>query len=98
MDHEYIRFVIREYADECLKEPAWRLSREGFKRFSYSRWAVDEILKSMEDSKFTPPVIVVKDFIRKMDEFSHRNNRTNMIFSVAHDMAENVLDVLIAME
>ncbi|WP_297183047.1 hypothetical protein [uncultured Phocaeicola sp.] len=98
MDNDYILSVIREYADECLKEPVWHISRDWFKQISYSRWAVDEILKRIEESKFTPPIMVVEDFIRKMDDFSCKNKKTSIIFSVAHDMAENILDVLIAMK
>lgn len=98
MSNDYILSVIRECADEYLKEPGWRMSKEWFKQVSYSRWAVGEILKSIEESRFTPPIMVVEDFIRKMDDFSCRNKKTSIIFSVAHDMAENILDVLIAMK
>ena len=51
MSNDYILSVIREYADEYLKEPGWRMSKEWFKQVSYSRWAVGEILKSIEESR-----------------------------------------------
>lgn len=98
MNNDYILSVIREYADECLKEPRYRLPRGCFEQRSYQKWAVDEILKSIERSKFIPPIMVVENFIRKMDDFSCRNKKTSFIFSVAHDMAEDILDVLIAMK
>ncbi len=96
MSNDYILSVIRGYADEYLKEPRWRISKDWFKQISYSRWAVDEILKRIEKNGSTPPVLIVEDFIREMDVFSCRNRRAGIIFSVAHDMAENILDVLIA--
>lgn len=96
MSNDYILSVIRGYADEYLKEPRRRMLKDWFKQVSYSRWAVDEILKRIEKNGSTPPVLIVEDFIRKMDVFSCRNRRAGIIFSVAHDMAENILDVLIA--
>ena len=98
MDNDYILSVIQEYADEHLKEPGFGMSRDWFKRVSYSRWAADEIIKNIRESRHIPPILVVKDFIRKMDNFSSRNRKTRIIFSVAHDMAEDILDVLIAMK
>lgn len=98
MGNDYILSVIREFADECLKEPQYRLSRGCFEQRSYQRWAVDEILKNIEESKFTPPVLVVEDFIRKMDDFSCKNKKAGIIFSVARDVAIDILDVLIAMK
>lgn len=98
MSNDHILSAIREYVDECMREPKWRMSKEWFRQVSYSRWAVGEIMKSIEESRFTPPIMVVEDFIRKMDDFSCRNKKTSIIFSVAHDMAENILDVLIAMK
>ncbi len=98
MNNDRVLSVIQEYADECLKGPSWRMSKARFKQVSYSRWAIDEIVKSIEASRSVPPVVVVEKFIRKMDDFSCRNDKTSIIFSVAHDMAENILDILIAMK
>lgn len=98
MNNDYILSAIREYADEYLKEPAWRLPKDWFKHISYSRWAVEEILKSIENSKITSPITVVENFIRKMDDFSCSNQETSIIFSVAHDLAVDILDVLIALD
>lgn len=98
MGNDYILSVIQEYVDERLKEPGWGMSRDWFKQISYSRWAADEIIKNIRESRYTPPIQVVEDFIRKMDDFSCKNSKTSIIFSVAHDMGENILDFLIAMK
>ncbi len=98
MSNDYILSVIREYADECLREPRRRLPRGCFEQRSYQKWAVDEIVKSIESSRFTPPIMVVEDFIRKMDDFSCSNHKNSIIFSIAHDVATDILDMLIAMQ
>lgn len=98
MDDNYILSVIQEYVDECLKEPGLGMSRDWFKRVSYRRWAADEIIKDIRESGDMPPILVVENFIRKMKNFSCRNHKTSIIFSVAQEMAEGILDLLIAMK
>lgn len=98
MNKDYILSVIKDYADEYLKVPQRRLSRGDFEQRSYQRWAVDEILRAIEKSNSAPPIVAVEDFIRKMDEFSCKNHRTSIIFSVAYDVATDILDLLIAMK
>lgn len=95
MDKERVISAVREYADTYLKAPKWRMQRGRFELASYNRWAADEILRSIEESGSVPPVMVVEDFIRRMDDFSCRNGKGSTIFSVAHDMAENILDILL---
>lgn len=96
MSNDYILSVIQGYADKCLREPQRWLPREYFEQRSYQKWAVNEILKSIKDSEVIPPVMVVENFIRKMDDFSCKNQKTSIIFSTAHDIAEDILDVLLA--
>lgn len=98
MNNDYILSVIREYAAEYLKEPCLRLPKGLFERRAYQRWAVDEILRSIDNSKHVSPIVVVEDFIRKTDTFSHRNSKANLIFSVARDVAADILDILLAMK
>lgn len=98
MNNDYILSVIREYAAEYLKEPRRRLPKGLFERRSYQRWAVDEILRSIDNSKHVSPIVVVENFIRKTEAFSHRNSKANLIFSVAHDVATDILDILLAMK
>ena len=95
MNRDDILSVIRDYADRYLEEPSCRLTKNWFKQKSYSRWAVNELIRSIKESKTVPPILVVEDFIRKMDAFSVRNTKASFMFSVAHDVAENILDILI---
>lgn len=97
MNNDYILSVIREYADECLREPRCRLPRGCFEQRSYQKWAVDEIIRNIESSKFTPPIMVVESFIRKTDSFSCSNHKNSIIFSIAHDVATDIFDMMLAM-
>lgn len=63
---------------------------------SYSRWAAREILLRLEKNRDTPPLIVIEDFRNQVDHFSGMNSHTSYIFSCAKDMAEWILDLLLA--
>lgn len=97
MSNDYILSVIWEYADESLREPRCRLPRGCFEQRSYQKWAVDEIVRDIASSKFTSPVMVVENFIHKMDGFSRRNYKNRIIFSIAYDVATDILDMLLAL-
>ena len=92
----YILRCIREYALESMNEPRWGLPKGYFEQRSYSKAAVEEILAAIRKSD-SPPYMVVEDFMRKMDKFALCKSRTSVMFSIAYDMAENILDFLLAM-
>ena len=68
-----------------------------FVQYAYSEWAVREIIESIQKNKSKPPIAVVEDFVRKMDEYSCVNQDTSRIFSIAKDSAMDILDMLIVM-
>lgn len=63
---------------------------------SYSRWAAREILTRLEKNRELPPLIVIEQFRDQMDEYSCMNRKTSYRFSVAKDMAEWLVDLLLA--
>lgn len=93
--NDYILTVIRKFADDYLETPTRLASKGRFEQRSYSRWAIDEILRNIAESPSIHPVMVVESFIRKMDSFSCLDAQTSIIFSIARDTAEHLLDVLI---
>lgn len=95
---EHVILAIRKYSETYLKEPKWRIHPELFKLISYNRWAVDEMIRCIEESDSVSPISLIEDFSRKMDRLSWQNHKTSMIFSTAHDMADNVLDMLLTMK
>lgn len=96
-NRNYILSAIREYADELI-EPQCLFPRDLFAQRSYQQWAVDEILKSIKESKSIPTITVLEDFIRKMDDFSCRGGEGGLIFSVAYDVATEILNIVITMK
>lgn len=97
MDKDYILSAIQEYADECLKEPRGHLKKDRFERRSYQKWAVKEILRSIREYDSDKPVMIVEDFIHRMDCFTRRSRNAGAIFSSAKDIATDILEVLEAM-
>lgn len=61
---------------------------------SYSVWAAKEVLKYVGARYDTPPLISLDDFITKMDDWSCRNGEKSYMFSVAHDIAQDIYDYL----
>lgn len=97
MDRNYILSVIQEYAGERLKEPRYRLPKGYFEQRSYQKWAVDEMIRSVEGESLILPLAAVEQFARKMDQFSRGKKKERMMFSIAHDVAKDILEILMAM-
>lgn len=98
MDKNYILSVICDYANEYLREPRKRLPKGCFEERSYRIWAIEELLKQVDKYGDDSPVAVVENFICKMNAFSRRNRKAGIIFSIARDVAEDILDILAAMK
>ena len=60
-----------------------------FKQRSYSKWAADEILRSLYENCCIPPLVVVEKFRDKMKHYS----QFNVIFSVAYDTAQDIIEL-----
>lgn len=99
MDNRVIS-VIEEYMFDHLFEPERDWPKYEFHKRSYGRWAAEEILKNIQHHQDISPIEVVEEFVRKADEFSgieHDERNDSFIFSVAHDVATDILDILRAM-
>jgi hypothetical protein len=91
--------AIEEYMFD-LFEPGRNWPKYEFRKRSYGRWAAEEILKSIQHHTDIPPMQIVEEFVRRTDEFSgieHDERNDSFIFSVAHDVATDILDILRAM-
>lgn len=98
MDERAI-FAIKEYMYD-LFEPGRNWPKYEFQKRSYARWATAEILRCIQKQPNRPLMEVVKDFVRKTDEYSgidHDDRNDSFIFYVAHDVATDILDILRAM-
>lgn len=89
--------VVRDYIAK-LKLPYNEWRKPYFEQASYAIWAANEVLRSIENNKSIPPIMVVEDFIRKMDAFSCINANNSRMFSIAHDTAQDILDVFLGID
>ncbi len=96
-DKDYIIECIRDYASEYIKDPRWGLPRGLFERRSYSKAAIEEIIREIRKSD-APPITAVENFMQKMYRYTVLKNRKMVMFSIAYDEAEQVLDFLLAMK
>lgn len=85
---------IRRCLLDLKKTP--RRNYRGFVQRSYLSWAAREMIARLARDPSTPPLITIEDFRYEMDEYSCVNPKTSYIFSCAKDMAEWVIDLLIA--
>ena len=98
MNSDYILSVIWQYADECLIEPRQYMPGGYFEQCSYQRWAVNEIMRRIEESEDISPIKAVENFIRTTYGFLCRKGKENPIFLTAYDVATDILGLLIAMD
>lgn len=68
---------------------------ELFTQKVYTIWAIEEIRKAIENDQDESPILIIEDFISKMDEYSCKNIKISAIFSVARDAGMYVLDEII---
>ena len=89
--------AIRTYVDNLMSEPLVLWPHRYFEQQSYSRWAANEILSYVLHHLGMSPITAVEEFANLMDEYSCKNQFSSFGFSVAHDVAMDILDMLLAM-
>ena len=62
---------------------------------SYSNWARQEVIKYVKENPDKTAIESVEKFIRMMDCYSCKNPKTSIVFSIAHDVALDILDHLL---
>ena len=89
--------TIRDYIEylDCLNEDLSRMIQVRLERYSYSRWAAEELIKTIRNEETTPPIMVVEMFAKKMDQYSTMNQKNSFKFSVAYDAAMDILDAFL---
>ena len=84
--------VIQEYYNQNLFEPGKRWSAAEFDLRVYSRWIASEILNALNEDPMTPPLIIIVEFVHKMNEFCYmtENTEQSLMFTIAKDAAEDI--------
>lgn len=97
MSDEQLEFIFQEYLKN-IKNPCSQWKKDKFMQVSYSRLAVNELLIFVKQHRNMTPINAIELFIRKMDEYACSNGNNSYIFSVAHDIAEDVYDIFLTMK
>lgn len=94
MNNSDVLKIIRYY---CYTIPETKRSsnKYQFNQCSFSKWATDELYLYIKKRPETPALISIEEFIKKMDEYACLNINVSYIFSIAHDIAEDILDIFI---
>lgn len=87
--------IIQKYIADLEKQNHfWQKS--SFKQNSYAKWAANELLECIKNRPKTSVIVTIEDFIRKMDRYSCMSLKNSYMFSVAHDTAEDILDIFLS--
>lgn len=87
-------FKIQNYLNNVLFEPSLNWPKDEFRKRCYSRWAVNEIITRIMDRPFDPPDQVVEIFLLEMIIYSTRENKSDDVFTIASNTAEEILGLL----
>ncbi len=91
---KYVISVLQRYLDTSLNDIS-NARGYTFAQKSYSKWAATELISELEKQPDSPPLITIENFMEKMDRYSCLNSKTSYIFSVARDVSEYIVDMLI---
>lgn len=90
--------IIRNYIRGLENAAMLKTSKKYGEYFDFrncSIWAATEVLRYVKQHSEIHPLISIEDFARKMDAYSCIDRKTSMIFSIAHDVAEDILDIFL---
>lgn len=90
-DHEIAIKVVKDHLSWMRKHTVSTYFENQFAQMSYSKSALNDILRLLMHDPETPASILIEEYADKMDEYSCVNASTSIIFSVAHDIALAVL-------
>lgn len=97
MAKEYELLTLRRYIDEnyapSCRYPNFIESRRYFKQHCYQVWAAKEFLSYVSSSK-KDIQYAGEEFARNMGQLALKKNPNSWIFSVAEDVAKDLLDYI----
>lgn len=74
---------------------SYSVKSDAFKQQSYQSWAAVELInKLMKD--YRHPIRVVEEFKDEMDELACSKIKDRFMFSVAYDVANDILDLILS--
>ncbi len=88
---------INSYIDTYLFEPQNTWPNIYFEERSYSRWAANEIIYLLLEQENIRPIELISRFAFLMGRYSDKssNHKSQWIFSIAKDIAEDIQGLLL---
>lgn len=88
--------IVQKYIRD-LPEPSIYLARSHFYQRSCTKWAAEEILRTIRKRDISP-IRAVEEFVEKMEQYACHRSESSYIFSIAYDIGIDILDILLAAE
>lgn len=82
--NKYVAKLVREYADEWVRDPTWPMKKDDFQARSAEKWAVNEAIKRIETYDGSPTEALV-DLARTL-----ASSTTDWMVIVARDVVEDI--------
>lgn len=105
MPIEQLELILSDTYQMDISFPAIFGHRKEFMRSSYSIWSVNELLEYVSSElypKNNASIAEIEEIVRcfksMMNKYYHMRQDTQLMFSIAINLADNVLDILRAME
>ena len=98
--HEQVILIIEDYIFD-ITEPQRSWDKHWFKEGSYQRWAVREHLDRVRRNQAQDPIDNISEFAEKKCKFSAKDygdKEDRQIFSVAYEMATDILEITRCLE
>lgn len=99
MSIEEFELIINDYRlDLPYVEPVFYVntfrSKERLEDASYCNWALDELVAYVKKHPYKDRFSAVDEFARKMRNYMRKYRRTQRMFFVAADVADDIADIL----
>lgn len=91
-----LKLHIREYYEEPKRIPPARkrIARQRWLLMTYQRWAAEEFVLYLQQSESEDLIFAAEQFAKMMDDFACKDHKEHMMFSVAYDVAMELIDYL----
>lgn len=89
--------LIKEYLKQYLFEPSLTWPKCEFEERTYSRWAINEILRRLDEHPDIGVINIIQGFIEELDSMEERTDRWSRvrIFRIAKEIATDILKLFL---
>ena len=83
------------YLERLENQPMgyWRSSE--FAQLSYAKTAAREVVDLLKNDDSKPPLVIIEEYVDKMNKYACLNKERSIMFSVAADTAEDMIHELL---